>query len=211
MTGGLVGLGAGVGICSFFLWSAAAGPILSFSSVFSKSWKGSGKSNGVGSSCPSLLLLVAAAVALSFGLGGMEGLCRGGAGLGGWLLRDRDGDCELGGAEAVGSSRSPSEEDEEAKPCCSPSLSSMVSMSSVTASRWLPPLLSIWSLQYSSNKRIVKHTAYHTPHIPNISVLQLLLQLIHWGALKKIGEPGYIQDYVYHNTGFTKISRFLVG
>ena len=145
MTGGLVGLGAGVGTCSFFLWSA--GPRLSLSSAFSKSWKGSGKSNGVGSSWPSLLLLVVAAVALSFGLGGMEGLCRGGAGLGGWLLRDRDGDCELGGPGAIGSSRSPSEEDEEAKPCCSPSLLSMVSMSSVTGSRWPPPLLSIWSLQ----------------------------------------------------------------
>ena len=147
MTGGLVGLGAGVGTCSFFLWST--GPRLSLSSAFSKSWKGSGKSNGVGSSCPSLLLLaiVVAAVVLSFGLGGMEGLCRGGAGLGGWLLRDRDGDCELGGPEAIGSSRSPSEEDEEAKPCCSPSLSSMVSMSSVTGSRWPLPLLSIWSLQ----------------------------------------------------------------
>ena len=190
MMGGLVGLGAGVGTCSFFLWSA--GPILSFSSVVSKSWKGSGKSNGVGSSCPSLLPLVAAAVALSFGLGGMEGLCRGGAGLGGWLLRDRDGDCELGGAEAVGSSRSPSEEDEEAKPWCSPSLSSMVSMSSVTASRWLLPLLSIWSLQCSSY-----NTAHHTPYTPNISVLLLLI--LFWGGgggvgvgvcQKRSGSPG---------------------
>ena len=63
------------------------------------------------------MLLVAAAVFSFAGLGGMEGLCRGGAGLGGWPpLRDREGDCELGGPEAVGSSRSPSEEDEEASP-----------------------------------------------------------------------------------------------
>lgn len=107
MVGGLVGLGAGAGTCCFFPWSA--GPRLS--SVFSKSWNGSGKSKGVGSSWPSLLLVAM----FSFGLGGIEGRCRGGAGLGGWLLRDRDGDCELG-PEAVGSSRSPSEEDEEARP-----------------------------------------------------------------------------------------------
>ena len=179
-------MGAGIGCCccSFFSWSLAACPRLSFSSAFSKSWKGSGKSNGVGSSRLSLLpLFVAACTAaavFSFGLGGMEGLCLGGAGLvGGWLLRDRDGeDCEGIVPEAIGSSRSPSEEEEEAaRPCCSPSLSSMVSMSSVTGSRWLPLLLSMWSLQLQSSQQT--RDINHSNHFPD---MLKLISVFHFGG-----------------------------